>query len=218
METLRAISTLWPSAGRAWELLNGCKATLRRPEVIVPSLSTKIQQHGGRDGYTPQYPQNRLLTKAQSLSHLGRRSREELNANHGMDVSFQSHNINSLQTPQSAYPRTQGFSPQQNMSDQIFVPWSGGSDTSFIRSNFDNSSPTHSRSASVGSHREPPGSAASIPHFWTDPFTDTSLLTSNYYGLPNMVDRRGQPISLENNLAPQGFGGVSYVPYEGTGF
>ena len=209
METLRAISTLWPGAGRALELLNGCRATLRRPELVVPSMGSNLSQNGMRDSR----PQNRLLTKAQSLSHLGR-SREEPNKSQTIDTALHQRAANTLQPPHSAYPHMQRYSPHQNVNDQLFVPWNGVDDDSFMQATLDNSPPNHSRSASVGAQR----GAVSMPHFWTDPFADSSLLTSNYYGLPNMVDGPGQPNSVEGNLAPQGFSGLPYVPYDGAGF
>lgn len=217
METLRAMSTLWPSAGRAWELVNGCRATLRRPELVVPSMGPNVSQNGMRDSRPAQYPQSRLLTKAQSLSHLGR-SREELKKSQTIDTALHQRAASTLQPPHSAYPHMQRYSPQQNANDQLLVPWNGVGDNNFMQATLDNSPLGHSRSASVGSQRDPSGGAIVMPHFWTDPFTDSSLLTSNYYGLPNMVDRQRQPTSVESDLAPQGFSGLPYVPYGGAGF
>ena len=105
--------------------------------------------------------------------------------------------------------------------------WGPGSDTSFIRSTFsssnnnNNNSPSsaHNRSASAGSQQEQQGHQINpggpMPHFWSDPFTDSTILASSYYGLP-VMDRQAQ-IAIDQNL-PAGFGQADFAPFEGINF
>ena len=58
METLRTMDVIWPSAGRAWELLNGNKVNLLGPSLKVYSgQAVERQQHHKRPADT-QLPDN----------------------------------------------------------------------------------------------------------------------------------------------------------------
>lgn len=216
METLKAISTLWPSAGRAWELLNGCRPVAKQHEsLLTPGISLKMQT-GMRDGYPPRYAHNPSLTRTQSLSCLRPRDEQYMPHPQPIDNSVQPHNLQSIHPPHTAYP-SHSYSPHRS-TDQLFGPLNSThiGDTSYIRTAFDSSAPGHNRSASVGSQRESVASGT-LPSLWTDPFTDSSLLSSNYYAIPTTVDHRAHSTGIENASGTH-LGGLTYVQYENGGF
>ncbi|KAG8835837.1 hypothetical protein FRC17_000801 [Serendipita sp. 399] len=212
MDTLRGISALWPSAGRGWELINGCRSSIPRP-VPIRHLANAVQRPQDDNLYLGRSSQNqtRSLSHAKSMSHVGGDRQDQLGTqppnrinvgqpHYPRDASFQSSQpLQSLQSPANLI---QGYE---------FTPHLHTANTIAPRSSFIQPSPTHSRSASVASHREPV--VTPMPHFWSDPFTDSTLLSSNYYGLQGM-DRQAQ-LALDRNPA---FSQFNFTPFDNTQF
>ncbi|KAG8837598.1 hypothetical protein FRC18_008823 [Serendipita sp. 400] len=210
MDTLRGISTLWPSAGRGWELINGCRSATRRP-FPVQNIAHTGQRPQDDNLYSGRASQNqaRGLSHAKSMSHVGGERQNLHNSlasnrvgqfHYQRNTSFQP--SQPLQSPASIL---QGYEPQSQ-----FASFSAA-DPNNARTTFIQPSPTHSRSASVASHREP--ATAPMPHFWSDPFTDSTLLSSNYYGLQGM-DRQTQ-VALDRNTN-SGFPQFNFTPFDNT--
>ncbi|CAG8681951.1 48_t:CDS:2, partial [Acaulospora colombiana] len=171
MEALKEISVLWPSAGRAWELIKGTSRLNFADGLENPSDVS----YG--------YPQGR---------------------------SAQSSFYSTANDPSGA-PR--GFIQSNTSAEQSLPPW-GTNDSSSVRQPF-NPSISHTRSASAGSYRDY-GNNTAMPHFWSDPFTDSTLLTSNYYGLPMAMDQ-SVGTSLDQQ-AGSGYGRVNYTPFDAPNF
>jgi hypothetical protein len=122
--------------------------------------------------------------------------------------------------PVASFPRP--FNKPPTQTTPLISSWAGA-DTSFVRSTFNSNNPSssqHSRSASVGAQREQGrqvnvNQSVAMPHFWSDPFTDSTLLASNYYGLP-VMDRQTQ-IAIDQNLHT-GFGQADFAPFESGNF
>ncbi|CAG7850422.1 SubName: Full=Uncharacterized protein {ECO:0000313/EMBL:CCA69624.1} [Serendipita indica DSM 11827] len=210
METLRGISSLWPAAGRGWELINGCRATIRRPTPVRHLAMTNKKSYDDIAQAYRNTAQRRVLSHAKSLSHFGRHHNvsppsSQPESTVGYDLGTSAHTLSSFR-PQTNPPSAGPSTPQ-------YGSWPTG-DSNMLPPSFSQISPTHARSASVGSHRDQQAPTA-MPHFWSDPFTDSSLLTSNYYGLQGMG--RQIQMALDQNPNTQ-YGQVNYTPFEGTGF
>jgi hypothetical protein len=226
MEALKEIAVLWPSAGRAWELIRGCRASVRRVDTLKADPSTSLRRQkddtywgsasSAREAQGSQYSQNRVLAHSRSLSQV--RSTNRLNPHEGLetpsDVSYgypQGRSVQgSFYNTNDPSNTSRGF-VQSNESS--LPPWTTN-DNSSVRQPF-NPSVSHTRSASAGSFRDY-GNSAVMPHFWSDPFTDSTLLTSNYYGLPTAMDQ-----SVGINLDQQtgsGYGRVNYTTFDAPSF
>ncbi|PVG01630.1 hypothetical protein CPB86DRAFT_871039 [Serendipita vermifera] len=230
MEALKEISVLWPSAGRAWELIKGCRASVRRIDTLKvdPSGPTRRQKDDSYWGPTSstrelqggQYSQNRGLAHSRSLSQV--RGTSRLNFTDGLetpsDVSYpypqgrpaQSSFYSTGNDPSGA---SRGFIQSNTPVEPSLPPWATN-DGSSARQPF-NPTISHTRSASAGSYRDY-GNSAAMPHFWSDPFTDSTLLTSNYYGLPTAMDQ-SVGVTLDQQ-AGSGYGRVNYTPFDASNF
>jgi hypothetical protein len=239
MDTLKGIATLWPAAGRGWELINGCRPAAFNANVNVNrkhfARANSVIDSGLHDGRPSPYPANpaqRLLSHSRSLSYMKAERRVEPGSytpSPLMDdqhVSFHQPSQlyqNSMFSPAlPAASLSRPFNQQPNQPNPSTPGWGGAGDTSFVRSAFNNNPPSsrHSHSASVGSQRElgqqvNANQGAPMPHFWSDPFTDSTLLASNYYGLP-VMDRQTQ-IAIDQNLHT-GFGQADFAPFGGGNF
>ena len=242
MDTLKGIAKLWPAAGRGWELINGCRTEIRRAPIINVNRAhfarpTSAIESGMHDGHQAQlqqqqqqqqqFPTNRMLSHSRSLSHVkgdirGSMTPSPLSADSQRLIHHRSQ-IFPSPVYQPAPPSASFAGPYNLQTDPIgsSIPSWGGDAAGFARSTFNHNNPpsgTHSRSASVGSQREQQINAnanAPMPHFWSDPFTDSTLLTSNYYGLP-VMDRQTQ-IAIDHNSQID-FGQVDFTPFDGTTF
>lgn len=218
MDSLKGISKLWPAAGRGWELIKGCRTEIRRAPAINVNRAHFARESGMQDSRQQQQeqaPTSRMLSHSRSLSHV----RGGMTPSPLGDPQRLIHHRSQV-FPSPVYqptPPSASFAGPYNLQNDTAMPNWGGENT-FIRSNFNNNNPTsgaHSRSASVGSQRDQINPSAPMPHFWSDPFTDSTLLTSNYYGLP-VMDRQAQ-IAIDHN-SQAGFGQVDFTPYDGAGF
>jgi hypothetical protein len=239
MDTLKGIANLWPAAGRGWELINGCRPTALNVTTNVNrthfARASSAIDSGLRDSRPSPYPVNpaqRLLSHSRSLSHMKAEHRVEPGSYKPSPLMDDQHV--SFHQPSQIYqnsifpPALSATSFSRPYNQQPIQPnpstsgWGGAGDTSFVRSAFNNnpSSSHHSQSASVGSQQEQGRQVnvnqnAPMPHFWTDPFTDSTLLASNYYGLP-VMDRQTQ-IAIDQNLQ-NGFGQADFAPFGGGNF
>ncbi|KIM22896.1 hypothetical protein M408DRAFT_28343 [Serendipita vermifera MAFF 305830] len=223
MDALKGMAKLWPAASRGWELINGCRTEVRRAPVINIQQShfaraSSAVEPGGQQQQIPQqqqqpFPANRMLSHSRSLSHVRGDTRAGMTPSPLGDRLI--HHKSQI-FPSSVYqptPPSATFATPYNLQNdptRSSIPgWGFGSTSS--------PSGAHSRSTSVGSLREQvntnPG--APMPHFWSDPFTDSTILTSNYYGVP-ILDRQTQ-IAIDHN-AQGGFGPVDFTPYESGTF
>jgi hypothetical protein len=211
MEALRGMSALWPAAGRGWDLINGCRPRTGDTVNAAISLLSRRQEDTLSNNRIslPSQPQSRQRTISSEKDH----NRMQSNVPQEPLDGYRSFPTNNAPTvtrfalnEQSPSPLSRPYGGPANAP---YMNWTGNSDTSFVRSTFNNPPSTHSRNASVGSQREPPRTP--LPHFWSDPFTDTSLLTSNYYGLPVM--ERQVPTATESGSIE--FGPINYAAYQG---
>lgn len=216
METLKGVAPLWPSAGRGWELINGCRPSMKPADTVNAAISllSRRPEDGFKNNRTPPPSQPQIMQSPQRAFPTDK-DHSNLQSNitpEGLD-GYRGYPSNSgipanryalsEQSP-SPLPR-----PYAGAANTTFSHWPGNGDTSFVRSTFNNSSTSHSRNPSVGSQRDP--TRVPPPHFWSDPFTDSTLLTSNYYGLP-ITDRQVQTTGENGGVE---FGSLNYASYQG---
>lgn len=208
MDTLKGMSKLWPSAERGWDLIRGCRAILRKPEQLKPRHFTQPQvSHESlrSEGRGAQYAQvQNAAPQPRSLTDLSRFRDEGSGINAFKTGTMGSSRLHSASTehlrPYSQPPIK--ASPQQPQFPPINWPSGDGINLNNLnRSPFAEPVPSTSQRELTNLQQ-----GGALPHYWTDAFTDTTLLNSNYYGLPPLSQQQGagpplhgrQPTSYEN--------------------
>jgi hypothetical protein len=221
MDVLNSMRYIWPSAGRAWDLLHGCRAAIKtNTDIPRNRVTAQVKRHADEafDDYHAQPAQHTLHQQAYLQgSKPVPVDRIEPRMHRPLSRPPSTH-FNQLFPSNSSYGvRVHPVSQEQADGTTYFSinGWGDnpGLDTPGLYSQSSiqgplvpqhTSRPQHMSPLSQAPQAQPPSQQTFVPtqslgsQMWGDPYADSNLLSSNYYGLP-IANRRseGAPVSMQ---------------------
>lgn len=245
MDVLNAMRCIWPSAGRAWDLLHGCRVAIRTNSDIPRSrVTAQVKRHADEafDDYhtTPPHPSLQQQPYVQN-SKPAPIERMDAQLHRPLSRPPSSH-FNQIFPSNPPYGvRVHPVSQDQSDGTTYFSINGWGDNPGLDAPGLYSQSPIQGslvpQQTSRSQHMAPlsqappaqlPGQQALVPaqaiggQMWGDPYADTNLLSSNYYGLP-IANRRseaapvsmhvGQEVANTPHIGHQAFSNGQYVSY-----
>ena len=240
MGVLNVMRCIWPSAGRAWDLLHGCRIAIKtNTDIPRNRVTAQVKRPAGEafDDYRTQpahpsvqqqsYVQN---SKPAPIDTQPQRPLSRPSSSHffpsGSPYGVRVHPVSQEQPDGTTFFSINGWGDNP------------GLDTPGLYSQSPIQGPLVPQQASRPQHmapipQAPPAQLSSqqtlVPtqplgnhQMWGDPYADSNLLSSNYYGLP-IANRRSEsaPVSMHMghevvntlHISQQAFSNGQYVSY-----
>ena len=241
-DVLNAMRCTWPSAGRAWDLLHGCRVAIKANTDIPRSrVTAQVKRHADEafDDYhtTPAHPSLQQQPYMQN-SKPAPVDRMDSQMHRPLSRPPSSHFNQIFPSNPSYGVRVHPVSQDQSDGSTYFSinGWGDnpGLDTPGLYSQSSIQGPLVPQQTSRPPHMAPLSQAplsaqqALVPaqsigsQMWGDPYADSNLLSSNYYGLP-IANRRseaapvsmhvGQEVANTPHIGHQAFSNGQYVSY-----
>lgn len=230
MDVLNGMRYTWPSAGRAWDLLCGCRTAIKtNTDMPRNRVTTQVKRHADEafDDYHTQsahpslqrpYVQNSKPAPVDRMATQMHRSLSRPTSSHLNPIfppSSSPYGVRVHPVPQEQPDGTTYFSIN-NWGENPSL------DTPGMYSQPSIQGPLISQQASRPQHMAPLSGAPQgqqqtlVPaqslesQMWGDPYADSNLLSSNYYGLP-IATRRSEPAPVSMHLGHE----VANTPHIG---
>ena len=232
MDVLSAMRYTWPSAGRAWDLLYGCRAAIKtNTDIPRNRVTTQVKRHADEafDDYHAQPPHPSLQQPYVQSSKPAAVDRMSTQMHRPLSRPSSSH-LNTIFPSTSPYGvRVHPVSQEQPDGTTYFSINGWGDnpslDTPGIYSQSSIQGPLVPQQAPRPQHMAPLSGAPQtqlspqqtlVPaqslesQMWGDPYADSNLLSSNYYGLP-IANRRSEPAPVTMHMGHE----VANTPHIG---
>jgi len=241
IDVLNATRYTWPSAGRAWDLLHGCRVAIKtNTDIPRNRVTAQVKRHADEafDEYHTQPAHPSLQQPYVQSSKSAPVDRMETQMNRSLSKPPPSQ-LNQIFPSNPAYGvRVHPVSQEQSDGTTYFSinGWvdNPGLDTpglysqSSIQVPQQASRPQHMAPLSQAPQAQIAPQQTLVPaqalgsQMWGDPYADSNLLSSNYYGLP-IANRRSEaaPVSMHMgheaantpHINHQAFHNGQYVSY-----
>lgn len=245
MDVLNIVRYIWPSAGRAWDLLHGCRIAIKtNTDMPRNRVTSQVKRHADEafDDYHAQSAHPSLQQQAYAQSSKPapvERMDTQMHRPLSRPPSTHFNQIFPSASPYSVHVHP--ASPEQPDGTTYFSLNGWGDnpslDTPGLYSQPSIQGPLVSQQASRSQHLAPLSQAPQPQlssqqtfvssqqlgsQMWGDPYADSNLLSSNYYGLP-IANRRSEaaPVSMQMghevantpHIGHQTFPNGQYVSY-----
>lgn len=244
-DVLNIMRYIWPSAGRAWDLLHSCRLAIKTSTDIPRSrVTAQVKRHADEafDDYhtTPAHPSLQQQPYVPN-SKPAPIDRVDTQMHRPLSRPPSSH-FNQMFPPNPSYSVRVHPVPQDQSDGTTFFSMNGWGDNpgldapglysqSPIQGSLvpqQTSRPQHIPPLPQAPQAQLSAQQALVPapslgsQMWGDPYADSNLLSSNYYGLP-IANRRseaapvpmhvGQEVANTPHIGHQAFSNGQYVSY-----